>query len=126
MIPNWWETPPTVAADIGMHCSEQCGEPAHGLIGTRAYCYRCGADLLDQIDQRVIHDESAHALGHGTPKLVRPDVGIGWWELECPICATEWLGRAGEYCGRCATRHNEIARTHQTPTHNSKAVRHAS
>lgn len=122
MTPKWWENPPTVAAAIGMLCSvPDCKGLAHGLIGTRAYCHSCGADLLDAIDRRAIRDESAHALGHGAPTLPRPDVGPEWHELACPICATEWLGRAGEYCGRCATRHNEIADQRPTPNHDTKA-----
>ena len=110
MIPAWWHDAPTVARSVGMQCSEEaCTEGAWALIGTRPYCWDCGARLLDTIETGVIKDESVQAAAHGTPTLVRPDVGAGWHELRCQICTYEWLGRAGEYCAACAKRYDVIA-----------------
>ena len=110
MIPAWWQYAPNVARSIGMQCSEEaCTANAWALIGTRAFCWDCGAGLLNAIDNRAFKDESVHAAAHGTPTLARPDVGEGWHDLRCQICKYEWLGRAGEYCAACAKRYDVIA-----------------
>ena len=106
----------------GEQCAD-CTADATATLGAVAYCTECREAIRATIRARAFLDESG--IGNGVPGLPRPEFGSGYADLTCSntACAYEWLGRRGEQCGKCATRHEAMQATPKrpTPVHDLKA-----
>lgn len=88
----------------------KCGAPADLRRGTSDLCNDCWGDILESFSAAAWNPLFGFGVQVGQ---LAPEHGEGFAHLRCSSlrCSATWVGRCGEACGYCPTRHHVAADT---------------